>query len=57
MSRACRTNGEKRDAYRILVGKLDGKRPLGRQRRRCVDNIKMDLREIRWSGMDWIDLA
>jgi hypothetical protein len=37
--------GEKRNAYRILVGKLEG-RPLGRPRRRCVDNIKMDLREI-----------
>jgi hypothetical protein len=49
--------GEKRNAYRILVGKPEGKRPLGRPRRRCVDNIKMDLREIRWNGMDWIDLA
>jgi hypothetical protein len=38
--------GEKRTAYRILVGKPEGKRPLGRPRRRCVDNIKMDLREI-----------
>jgi hypothetical protein len=37
---------EKRNAYRILVGKPEGKRPLGRTRRRCVDNIKMDLREI-----------
>jgi hypothetical protein len=49
--------GEKRNAYRILVGKPEGKRPLGRQRRRWVDNIKMDLREIGWVGMDWIDLA
>jgi hypothetical protein len=39
------------------VGKLEGKRPLGRARRRCVDNIKIDLREIGWDGMDWIDLA
>jgi hypothetical protein len=38
--------GEKRNTYRILVGKREGKRPLGRQRRRCVDNIKMDLKEI-----------
>jgi hypothetical protein len=38
--------GEKRNAYRILVGNLEGKRPLGRPRRRWVDNIKMDLREI-----------
>jgi hypothetical protein len=41
----------------ILVGKPEGKRPLGRLRRRWVDNIKMDLREIGWYGMDWIDLA
>jgi hypothetical protein len=38
--------GDKRNAYRILVGKSEGKRPLGRPRRRCVDNIKIDLREI-----------
>jgi hypothetical protein len=49
--------GEKRNAYRILVGKPEGKRPLGRQRRMWVNNIKMDLREIGWDGMDWIDLA
>jgi hypothetical protein len=49
--------GEERNAYRILVGKPDGKRPLGRQRRRWVENIKMDLREIGWDGLDWIDLA
>jgi hypothetical protein len=48
---------EKRNAYRILMGKPDGKRPRGRPRRRWVDNIKMDLREIGWDGMDWIDLA
>jgi hypothetical protein len=48
---------EKRNAYRILVGKPEGKRPLGRPRRRWVDNIKMDLREIGWGGMDWFDLA
>jgi hypothetical protein len=44
--------GEKRYAYRILVGKPEGKRPLGRPRRRWGDNIKMDLREIGWGGMD-----
>jgi transposase len=46
--------GEKRYAYRILVGKTERKRPLGRPRRRWVVNIKMDLR---YDGMDWIDLA
>jgi hypothetical protein len=49
--------GEKRNAYRILVGKPEGKKPLGRPRRRWVDNIRMDLGEIGWDGMDWIDLA
>jgi hypothetical protein len=49
--------GEKSSAYRILVGKPGGKRPLGRPRRRWVDNIKMDLREIGSAGVDWIDLA
>jgi hypothetical protein len=44
-------------AYRILVGKPEGKRPLGRPRRRWVDDIKMDLSELGWNGMDWIDLA
>jgi hypothetical protein len=44
--------GEKTNAYRILVGKPGGKRPLGRPRRRWVDNIKMDLREVGWDGRD-----
>jgi hypothetical protein len=57
MGRACSTNGEERDAYRISVGKPGGKRPLGRRRRRWVDNIKIDLRERDWDGVDWIDLA
>jgi hypothetical protein len=57
MCRACSTNGEKKNAYKILVGNPEGKRPLGRPRRRWVDNIKMDLREIGWVGIDWIDLA
>jgi hypothetical protein len=57
MGRACSTNGGERNAYRILVGKPDGKRPLGRPRRGWVDNISMELREIGWDGMDWIDLA
>jgi hypothetical protein len=49
--------GETRNAYRILVGKPQVKRPLGRPRCRWVANIKMDLREIGWNGMDWIDVA
>jgi hypothetical protein len=49
--------GEKRNAYRILVGKPEGKRPLGRPRRTWEDNIRMDLRETGWGGIDWIDLA
>jgi hypothetical protein len=48
--------GEKRNAYRILVRKPEGKRLLGRSRRRGVDKIKMDVRDIGWDGMDWIDL-
>jgi hypothetical protein len=50
-------NGEKRNVYRILVGKPEGKIALGRPRRRWVDNIKMNLRVIRWGGVDWIDLV
>jgi hypothetical protein len=49
--------GETRNAYRILVGKPEGKRPLGRPRRRWVDNNKMDLREIAWGDTNWFDLA
>jgi hypothetical protein len=49
--------GEKRSAYRIFVRKPEERRPLGRPRHRWVENIKMDLREIEWDGMDWIDLA
>jgi hypothetical protein len=48
---------EKRNAYRILVGKLEGKRPLGIHRRRREDNIRMDVRDIGWDCMDWTDLA
>jgi hypothetical protein len=48
--------GEKRNAYRLLVGKLEGKRPLGRPRRRWVDNIRMNLGEVGWEDVDWIGL-
>ena len=49
--------GEGTGVYRVLVGKPEGKRPLGRPRRRWEDNIKMDLREVECGGMDWIELA
>jgi hypothetical protein len=49
--------GEKRNVYRLLVGKSEGKRPLGRRRRRWIDNITMDLLEIGLSVVDWIGLA
>jgi hypothetical protein len=51
MGRACSTDGAKRNAYRILVGKPEGKRLLGRPRRRRLDNIKIDIREV-WYGQD-----
>jgi hypothetical protein len=57
MGRACSTNGEKRNVYRILLGRLEEMRPLGRPKCRCVENIEMDLREIGWDDMDWIDVA
>jgi len=49
--------GERRCVYRVLVGKLEGKRPFGRPRRRWEDNIKMDFQEMRCGGIDWIELA
>jgi hypothetical protein len=49
--------GEKRNAYRLFVGKPEGKKPLGRPGRRWVDNIRMDLGEVGWGDVDWIDLA
>jgi hypothetical protein len=57
MCGAFSTNGEKRNVYRLLVGKPEGKRQPGRPRRKWVDNIKMDLGEIGWGGLDWIDLV
>jgi hypothetical protein len=55
--RVCAGMGETRNAYRILVGKPVGKRPLERLRRKWVDNIKMNMIAIIWNGRDWIDLA
>jgi hypothetical protein len=49
--------GEKRNVYRLLVGKPEGRRPLGKPRRKWVDNIMMDPVEIEWGCVDWIDLA
>jgi hypothetical protein len=57
MGGECSTNGGQEGAYKIFVGKLEGKRSLGKPRHRWVHNIKIDLREIGWDGMDWIDLA
>jgi hypothetical protein len=57
IGRACSTNEPKRNAYRTLVGKPERKSPLGRPKRRWVNNVKMDLRETEWGDMDWNDLA
>jgi hypothetical protein len=56
MDSECSTNGEKWNAYRILVGKPEVKRPLGKIRRKWVDNIKMDIREdgMLWIGLIWL---
>jgi hypothetical protein len=53
----CGTNGEKRNVYWLLVGKPEGKRPLGRPRRKWIDSIKMDRLEIGLNVVDWIGLA
>jgi hypothetical protein len=57
MGRTCSINGDVRNAYRILTGRPKRKRPLGRPRRRWEDNINMDVREMRYFPVDWIDLA
>ena len=49
--------GERRGVYRVLVGKLEGKRPLGSPRRRWEDNMKVDLQEVGCEGIDWMELA
>jgi hypothetical protein len=54
---ACRADGEERGLYRVLVGKPEGKRPLGRPKCRWKDNIRMDLQEVGCGGVDWIGLA
>jgi hypothetical protein len=57
MGGPCSTNGEKRNAYRLLVRKPEEKRPLGRLRSRWVDDIRMDLGEVGWGDVDWISPA
>ena len=57
MGGACSTYGGSRGAHRVLMGRPEGKRPLGRPRIRWEDNIKMDFQKVGWGGMDWIDLA
>jgi hypothetical protein len=57
MGRECSTHGEKMNAYSILMGKPEGKRPLGGPRHKCEDNDKMGLREIGWGDMDWMELT
>ena len=49
--------GERRGVYRVLVGKPEGKRPLGRPKRRWEDNIKIELQEVECEGLDWIGVA
>jgi hypothetical protein len=57
MGGTCSTNGEKRNAYRLLAGKPEGRRPLRKPRRRWVDNIRIDLGEVGWGDVDRIGLA
>jgi hypothetical protein len=57
MGGACSTNGEKKNVYRLLVGKPEGRRTLGRPRRRWLDNIWMNLLEMGWGDVSWFSLA
>jgi hypothetical protein len=57
VGRTCDTHGEGRGVYRVLVGRPEGKRPLGRPRSRWEDNIKLDLREVGIDGVNWIRLV
>ena len=54
---ACSRCGKRRDVYRVLVGKPEGKRPLRRHRHRWEDNIKMDLQKVGWSGLIWLRIG
>jgi len=56
ISESCSTRGEMISTYKTLVGKPEGKRSLGRPRRRWEDHVRMDLRKIRWKGVDWIHM-
>jgi hypothetical protein len=57
MDGVCSTNAEKRNAYRLLVGKPEGRRPLGRPRRRWLDNVRMNLVEVGWGDAEWKGLV
>ena len=57
MGGACSTYGERRGVHKVLVGKPEGKKPLGRHRRRWKDNIKTDFQTVGCGGMDWIEMA
>jgi hypothetical protein len=57
MGKTCGTHGRERNVYRVLMRKPEGKKPLGRPRRRWEDRIRMDLRESGWGSVDWIQLA
>jgi hypothetical protein len=57
MGWACSTYGERRDAYKILVGRPEERKPVGRPRHRWEDNTKMDLQVVGWWSMEWIELA
>jgi hypothetical protein len=57
MGVTCSTYGGERGVYRVLVGKLGGKRPLGKPRRKWEDNMRRDIQEVGWGAVDWIDMA
>jgi len=57
MGGTCSTNGDRRCVYRVSLGKPEGKRPLGRPKRKWEDNVKMNLQDLGCEGMDWIELA